>query len=81
MYEMPASSLAVRKVDAEEALAGVRQAAGVWFPESVIEMCMRTDRYDFELTLLHFDGKGPAYQAEPEEAGDAYTQFFARRGR
>ncbi|NKJ77832.1 ImmA/IrrE family metallo-endopeptidase [Rhizobium leguminosarum] len=81
MYEMPASSLAVRKVDAEEALAGVRQAAGVWFPESVIEMCMRTDRYDFELTLLHFDGKGPAYQAEPEEAGDAYTQFFARSGR
>jgi Zn-dependent peptidase ImmA (M78 family) len=81
MYEMPASSLAVRKVGGDGALTGVRQAAGVWFPESVVEMCMRTDRYDFELTLLHFDGGSLAYQAEPEEAGDSYTQFFGRTAR
>lgn len=66
---------AVRKASSKESLEGVQQKAGVWFPEPTIEMCMRSDKYDFELTLLHFEGKAPAYQAE-DEVEDSYTQFF-----
>jgi len=56
-------------------LEGTRQNAGIWFPEPTVEMCMRSDKYDFELTLLHFEGRAPAYQAE-DEFEDSYTQFF-----
>lgn len=75
LFEMPEASLAVRKVPAQEALIGVQQKAGIWFPEPTIEMCMRSEKYDFELTLLHFEGKGPAYQAE-DNLEDSYTKFF-----
>ncbi|MGM4882672.1 ImmA/IrrE family metallo-endopeptidase [Rhizobium leguminosarum] len=75
IFELPAASMAVRKEFGEDSVTGIPQAAGVWFPEPAIEMCMRTDRYDFELTLLHFEGKAPAWQAE-DELEDAYTQFF-----
>lgn len=75
LFEMPAASLAVRKASSHEFLEGVQQKEGVWFPEPTIEMCMRSDKYDFELTLLHFEGKAPVYQAE-DEFEDSYTQFF-----
>lgn len=75
LFEMPEASLAVRKVPSKDALEGTRQNAGIWFPEPTTEMCMRSDKYDFELTLLHFEGKAPAYQAE-DEFEDSYTQFF-----
>lgn len=75
LFELPAASLAARKTYGNESLEGVRQNAGIWFPEPVVEMCMRTDKYDFELTLLHFEGKAPAFQAE-DEFEDSYTQFF-----
>lgn len=77
-YELPAMSLSTRKVSGDEAKSGVRQTSGVWFPDAVIEMCIRTDRYDFELTLLHFEGKTSAWQAEDDEPGDSYTQFLGR---
>lgn len=67
VFELPAASLAARKAySSDGSLEGIQQNAGIWFPESVVEMCMRTDRYDFELTLLHFEGKAPAYQAEDQ---------------
>ncbi|WP_312884142.1 ImmA/IrrE family metallo-endopeptidase [Rhizobium laguerreae] len=75
LFELPAASLAVSKLSRDESLEGIQQKAGVWFPEPVFEMCMRTDRYDFELTLLHFEGKAPAYQGE-DEFQDSYTRFF-----
>ena len=75
LFEMPEASLAVRKVPVNESLEGVQQKAGVWFQEPAIEMCMRSDKFDFELTLLQFEGKAPAYQAE-DEFEDSYTQFF-----
>lgn len=75
LFELPAASFAARKAYGNESLEGVRQNAGIWFPEPVVEMCMRTDKYDFELTLLHFEGKAPAFQAE-DEFEDSYTQFF-----
>lgn len=74
-FELPAASLAARKAPAKESLEGTRQNAGIWFPEPTVEMCMRSDKYDFELTLLHFEGRAPAYQAE-DEFEDSYTQFF-----
>ncbi|MDH6650219.1 UNVERIFIED_ORG: hypothetical protein M2312_004890 [Rhizobium esperanzae] len=76
-FEMPAQSLAVADIPPDEAIVGVRQGAGIWFPEPVIEMCMKTDKYGFELTLLHFEGKAPAYQADGDELEDTYARFFA----
>ncbi len=75
-FEMPSASLAVRDVSVDDAIAGVRQAPGVWFPEPVVEMCIKTERYGFELTLLHFEGTGPAYQADGEDLEDTYARFF-----
>ncbi|WP_457578259.1 ImmA/IrrE family metallo-endopeptidase [Ensifer adhaerens] len=75
LFEMPAASLAARKATSKESLEGVHQKAGIWFPEPTRETCMRSDKYDFELTLLHFEGNAPAYQAE-DEIEDSYTQFF-----
>ena len=73
---MPERCLSSRREFGDEALKGIRHA-GVWFGEPVLEMCMRTDRYDMELTLLHFDNKGPFFQAE-DDVEDSYTQFFKR---
>ncbi|NKQ88699.1 hypothetical protein C3Y91_31145 [Rhizobium sp. UPM1133] len=75
LFELPAASLAISKLSRDESLEGIQQKAGVWFPEPAFEMSMRTDRYDFELTLLHFEGKAPAYQDE-DDFQDSYTQFF-----
>lgn len=50
------------------------QQAGVWFPESVHEMCLRSDRYDQEITLLQFEANGPCLEAEEEES-DLYDRF------
>lgn len=38
--------------------------AGVWFEEQLTEMCIRSDRYDQELTLLQFEDTGLKYQPE-----------------
>jgi hypothetical protein len=35
-----------------------------WFDEPVVEMCLRSDRYDQELTLLQFESLGPKVQYE-----------------
>lgn len=80
MFELPATSMAALKAFGDDALTGVRQPAGVWFPEPAIEMCMRTDRYDFELTLLHFEGRPPAWQGE-EMFEDVCTHFFTVAGK
>lgn len=79
LFEMPSGSLATQEISNEDATAGVRQKAGVWFPEPVYEMCMKTDKYDFELTLLHFEGASPAFQGEDEDTEDTYDRFA--RGR
>lgn len=79
MFEMPEGSLAVQNINSEDAILGVRQPEGVWFPEAVTEMCMKTERYGFELTLLVFDGSGPALQFEGDEPEDTFAQFFKSR--
>ena len=40
-------------------------------------MCIRSDRYDQEVTLLHFDNAGAAFDAEAA-AEDALDLFRAR---
>ena len=54
-YSLPALSTAVTRNFVEETKVGIEQEAGVWFSEPLIEMCFRSDRYDQEYTLLHFE--------------------------
>lgn len=77
VYELPAQAVATRREFTNEAKAGLAQAAGVWFPEPVVEMCIRSDRYDQELTLLHFDDAGSAFHAEAA-VEDTLDLFRAR---
>ncbi len=74
--ELPALATAVTRNFSEEAKAGILQSAGVWFPEQVVEMCLRTERYDQEYTLLHFE-KERSWEHEEEVVGDCYDRFSA----
>ena len=50
---------------------------GVWhFPEPVLEMCIRSERYDQEITLLQFEGKSAIFHEE-EPIHDAFDQFMS----
>ena len=74
VFELPALSTAVTRDFSEEAKAGIAQDRGVWFAEPVVEMCLRSDRYDQEFTLLHFESKGAWHQDE-EEVLDTFDRF------
>ena len=76
VYELPPLATAVTRNFSEEAKAGIPQSAGVWFPEPVVEMCLRTDRYDQEYTLLHFE-KERSWDHEEEVVSDCYDRFSA----
>lgn len=62
MFELPQLSATVRQEF--DASSGVKHPADVWFNEPATEMCFRSDRYDQEITLLHFGSLGPRYQSE-----------------
>ncbi|MFN3624586.1 MAG: ImmA/IrrE family metallo-endopeptidase [Hyphomicrobium sp.] len=79
VFELPKQAFAARGDYSEEALAGVKHPADIWFPEPVMEMCFRSDRYDQEITLLHFETDGPRYQAE--EVTDVYDRFLQTEDR
>jgi hypothetical protein len=79
VFELPAQASAARRDYTEEAKAGISQAAGVWFPESLVEMCIRSDRYDQELTLLHFEDAGPAFHPDVQ-VEDTLDLFRGRSG-
>lgn len=74
VYELPSQAFATRRDYSDAALAGVVQQAGVWFPEPVHEICLRSDRYDQEITVLQFEADGPRFQAE-EEQSDVFDHF------
>lgn len=74
VYELPALATAVTRNFSEEARTGVPQSAGVWFPEPVVEMCLCTERYDLEYTLLHFEKKC-SWDHEEEVVGDSYDRI------
>lgn len=75
VFELPPKAFAARRDFSDVALTGVTQQAGVWFPEPVHEMCLRSDRYDQEITLLQFEADGPCFQAEEEES-DVFDHFL-----
>jgi hypothetical protein len=50
---------------------------GVWqFPEPVLEMCIRSERYDQEITLLQFEEKSAIFHEEGP-IHDAFDQFMS----
>lgn len=75
VFELPQQAFASRRDYSDAAVVGTMQAANVWFPEPAFEMCFRSDRYDQEITLLHFEGEGPRYQGE-EETPDTFDRFI-----
>lgn len=44
VYELPSQAFATRHEYSHDALNGIRQQAGVWFPEPVHEICIRSER-------------------------------------
>lgn len=59
VFELPSKATAVTGEFREEATTGIQQPASVWFNEPVLEMCIRSDRYDLEMTLLHLNNLDP----------------------
>ncbi len=74
VYELPSLATAVTQNYCEETTTGIQHPSGVWFPEAVLEMCIRSDRYDQEMTLLHLKRSGPVHQAE-ETDEDMFDRF------
>ena len=75
-YELPSLATAVTRSFSDEARAGISQDSGVWFPEPVVDMCLRSDRYDQQLTLLHFE-RDHAWNDDEEVVTDAFDRFTA----
>lgn len=78
VFELPAKAVAARREYTDEAKRGMPQAAGVWFPEPLVEMCIRSDRYDQELTLLHFEDGAPRFLPEEPVEEDTLDRFRSR---
>lgn len=75
-HEMPSNSIAVMREFSEEAKGGMARAPDVWgFPERCIELCIRSERYNQEITLLHFDMPEPVDVPEPLSF-DVYDRFI-----
>lgn len=74
VFSLPHQAFAARGDYSDAAVTGTMQLADIWFPEPVYEMCFRSDRYDQEITLLHFEGDGPRHQDE-EETPDTFDRF------
>jgi len=75
VFTLPEQAFAARGDYSDVALTGTMRAASVWFPEAVHEMCIRSDRYDLEITVLQFETDGPRFQAEENES-DVYDRFI-----
>jgi hypothetical protein len=76
VFELPAAASAKRRLITEETMAGLVQPAEAWeFPEGLVEMCIRSERYDQEITLLHFEGSAPIFFREEADLEDTYDRF------
>lgn len=76
VFTLPQRAFAARGDYSDVAITGTMQPANVWFHDPVYEMCFRSDRYDQEITLLHFEGEGPRQQAE-DATPDTFGRFVA----
>jgi Zn-dependent peptidase ImmA (M78 family) len=77
VFELPANAIAARREFTEEAKAGIQQDRDIWLNQPAIEMCFRSERYDQEITLLHFGAAERWFEAEPQEE-DTYDAFVRR---
>jgi Zn-dependent peptidase ImmA (M78 family) len=76
VYELPVSAAAARKDYTEATKSGFEQPVGAWgFPERLVEMCIRADKYDQEITLLHFEGTGPVLFDVETHVEDTFDRF------
>lgn len=75
VFELPSAATAVTGDHSEEAKSGILRPGGCWFSEPVVEMCIRSDRYDREITLLHLESGEPTQQ-EDETVEDVYDRFI-----
>ena len=75
VYELPQAATAAIGDYRQETLNGIEQPAGVWFPEPLVEMCKRSERYDQELTLLHLPRVAPNHQDDSLEE-DTLDRFI-----
>ncbi|TFV43373.1 ImmA/IrrE family metallo-endopeptidase [Bradyrhizobium niftali] len=76
VFELPAAASAKRRLFTEETKAGLVQPAEAWgFPEGLLEMCIRSERYDQEITLLHFEGSAPIFFRDEADLEDTYDRF------
>jgi Zn-dependent peptidase ImmA (M78 family) len=76
VFELPAAAAAKRRLFTEKTKAGFAQPPEAWgFPEGLFEMCIRSERYDQEITLLHFEGKAPIFFQEEMDLEDTYDRF------
>lgn len=74
VFELPHAATAVTCDYRDETAIGIEQPAGVWFPEPVVEMCIRSERYDQEMTILHLPRSAPVHQDQPVEE-DTFDRF------
>ncbi len=75
MFELPPESATV--LGNFDGAAGMKHKAGIWFDEPALELCIRADRYDQEITLLHFEQSGPRFQGEAT-VEDVVDKFSSR---
>ena len=73
-FELPSAATAVTGDHSDEAKAGIPRPRGCWFNEPVVEMCIRSDRYDQEITLIHLENNDPKHH-ESEAFEDVYDRF------
>jgi hypothetical protein len=74
--EIPIASLAATRDQLVDGRTGVLHRPGVWFPEEVREMTIFSEQYDFTITLLLLENRGPYVQLEPEAEEDTYDRFL-----
>jgi glyoxylate utilization-related uncharacterized protein len=77
VFELPEVSTGVTGEHSDETRSGVWRSEGTWFPEPVLEMCIRSSRYDMEFTLLHLEPGDTSPDHDEEVVEDSYDRFVA----
>lgn len=80
VFELPTSSAAATGDYSNDAKKGIWRSEGSWFPEPVLEMSVRSDRYDLEFTLLHLEPGDVGARHEEEAVEDSCDCFTGRAG-
>jgi hypothetical protein len=73
--EVPQLSLVGRADFNNEARCGVQQPTGVWFDEPVLELSIRSQKYDLNYTLLHLSSEVYHVGLAEPHVEDTYDRF------